>query len=98
LYTPSFEHFGIVPVEAMYCGTPVIAVSNGGPRETVINGVTGFLCEANPRSFGHAVQKLISGETDRKKMSKDARDHVKENFTIEKFSDKLDCILSLMSL
>lgn len=31
LYTPHNEHFGIVPVEAMYLGTPVIAVNSGGP-------------------------------------------------------------------
>lgn len=36
LYTPSFEHFGIVPIEAMKYNTLVLAVNNGGPRETII--------------------------------------------------------------
>ena len=45
LYTPANEHFGIVPLEAMYLGCPVIAVDSGGPRETVRHGETGFLCE-----------------------------------------------------
>lgn len=56
LYTPSNEHFGIVPLEAMYCKRAVIAVNSGGPLETVVahesldpskrvNGQTGFLCE-----------------------------------------------------
>lgn len=35
LYTPSNEHFGIVPLEAMYCRKPVIAVNSGGPTETI---------------------------------------------------------------
>lgn len=37
LYTPSNEHFGIVPIEAMYLKKPVIACNSGGPTETVIN-------------------------------------------------------------
>lgn len=44
LYTPDKEHFGIVPVESMYAGCPVIAVSSGGPLESVVHGVTGYLC------------------------------------------------------
>lgn len=35
LYTPSNEHFGIVPIEAMYMKKPVIACNSGGPTETV---------------------------------------------------------------
>ena len=37
------EDFGISPVEAMACGTPVIAFGTGGAAETVIDGVTGLL-------------------------------------------------------
>lgn len=42
-YTPENEHFGIVPVEAMYMGCIVIACNSGGPLESVANGETGFL-------------------------------------------------------
>lgn len=35
LYTPQNEHFGIVPLEAMYMRRPVIATNTGGPLETV---------------------------------------------------------------
>ena len=39
------EHYGLVPVEAMACGTPVVAYNHGGVVETVKNGETGFLVE-----------------------------------------------------
>eukprot|EP00769_Ergobibamus_cyprinoides_P000584 gnl/Ergobibamus_cyprinoides/1591.p2 GENE.gnl/Ergobibamus_cyprinoides/1591~~gnl/Ergobibamus_cyprinoides/1591.p2 ORF type:complete len:168 (+),score=18.47 gnl/Ergobibamus_cyprinoides/1591:524-1027(+) len=47
LYTPSREHFGIVPVEAMCAGAPVVASQSGGPAESVVDGVTGFLVEVD---------------------------------------------------
>lgn len=40
------EDFGIAPVEAMACGTPVVAYGRGGVRETVLDGVTGVFFEA----------------------------------------------------
>jgi glycosyltransferase involved in cell wall biosynthesis len=43
---PGTEDFGMVPVEAQACGTPVVALGAGGARETVIDGRTGVLVEA----------------------------------------------------
>ena len=37
LYTPTFEHFGIVPVESMLYKTPVLAINRGGPLESIVN-------------------------------------------------------------
>ena len=47
LYTPENEHFGIVPIEAMYMGCIVIACNSGGPLESIAHGETGFLLKAN---------------------------------------------------
>jgi alpha-1,3/alpha-1,6-mannosyltransferase len=50
LYTPENEHFGIVPIEALSLGTPVIACNSGGPCETLaVDGC--YLCNSNPRDF-----------------------------------------------
>lgn len=37
LYTPTFEHFGIVPVESMLNRTPVLAINRGGPLESIVS-------------------------------------------------------------
>ncbi|KAF2164774.1 glycosyltransferase family 4 protein [Zasmidium cellare ATCC 36951] len=43
IYTPRNEHFGIVPLEAMLAGVPVLATNTGGPLETIYDGRTGWL-------------------------------------------------------
>ena len=59
VYTPQNEHFGIVPLEAMAAGRPVIACNSGGPRESVLHDVTGFLCAPLPGNFADAMQRLM---------------------------------------
>jgi glycosyltransferase involved in cell wall biosynthesis len=44
LIFPGIEDFGIVPVEAMQLGVPVLGINAGGLIETVIDGTSGFLC------------------------------------------------------
>jgi glycosyltransferase involved in cell wall biosynthesis len=57
------EDFGIAPVEAQACGTPVIAYAQGGVLETVIEGETGvFFCEQTKESICDAVRYFEQNE------------------------------------
>jgi alpha-1,3/alpha-1,6-mannosyltransferase len=47
-----------LPTQAMAAGRPVIACNSGGPRESVVHGRTGFLCEPTPASFAAAMLQL----------------------------------------
>ncbi len=56
------EDFGIAPVEAQACGTPVIAFGRGGVTETVVNGETGiFYTEQTAEALADAVRRFESG-------------------------------------
>jgi glycosyltransferase involved in cell wall biosynthesis len=80
VYTPSHEHFGIVPLEAMYSGTALVTVNNGGPTESVLNGRTGFLCENTPAAFGGAILRLLEDPDLAVEMGRAGRRHVIERF------------------
>jgi glycosyltransferase involved in cell wall biosynthesis len=57
---PGVEDFGIVPLEAQACGTPVVALAEGGALETVVDGVTGALVrEAAPEAFAAGIRRVI---------------------------------------
>ncbi|MFO0703188.1 MAG: glycosyltransferase [Patescibacteria group bacterium] len=59
LYASLNEDFGMVPVEAMSYGTPVIALESGGVKETVIDGKTGIaFAELNVSSLENAIQRF----------------------------------------
>lgn len=86
LYTPAREHFGIVPLEAMARGCPVIAVNSGGPLETVVHRETGFLTEGTPMEYANAVVMLLTQTAAaRASMCAAARRHVSEKFSRDVF-------------
>ncbi len=59
------EPFGLVMIEAMACGTPVIAFNRGSVPEVIDHGVTGFICEDVPGAVG-ALHRI--GELNRTKI------------------------------
>ncbi|KAI0017725.1 glycosyltransferase family 4 protein [Xylariomycetidae sp. FL0641] len=99
VYTPAAEHFGIVPLEAMLAGVPVLAASRGGPRETVVDGVTGWLrppgdVPAWSRVMDTALNQL--GEPELAEMSRAGVQRVKSLFGQEQMARTLDGILDSM--
>ena len=92
VYTPSFEHFGIVPIEAMAAARPVIAVALGGPCESVAHGQTGWLCEPTPAAFAAAFEELLRLEACGALESRGcaARSHVEQHFGLNIFGARLD--------
>jgi glycosyltransferase involved in cell wall biosynthesis len=87
LVFPGVEDFGIVPVEAMAAGAPVIAFARGGALETVVDGVTGCLFhEQTVEALKAAVERIESGA-----LTIDpgvARQHAQE-FTVARFKQEM---------
>ncbi|MCL4339214.1 glycosyltransferase family 4 protein [Patescibacteria group bacterium] len=73
------EPFGLVMIEAMSCGTPVVAFGNGAIPEVVVDGMTGFVISNNDEE---AMERVIQSIDQIKR--EDCRRHVEENFTVEK--------------
>jgi glycosyltransferase involved in cell wall biosynthesis len=74
------EPFGITMIEAMACGTPVIAMRHGSVPEVVADGCTGFIC----RSMGEMIASV--GKVDRLDR-RACRTHVAERFSAQRMVD-----------
>ncbi len=82
------EDFGIVPIEAQACGTPVIAFGKGGAKETIIDGVTGlFFHQQTPEAIIAAVREFektphrFNPETIRRNAERFSRDRFRAEFS-----------------
>ncbi|XP_071952499.1 alpha-1,3/1,6-mannosyltransferase ALG2-like [Antedon mediterranea] len=89
LYTPSNEHFGIVPIEAMYMSRPVIAVNSGGPLETIVDGKTGYLCPPEAEEFAVAMERFVSDLTKTKSLGDAGHTRVLNEFSFQSFTVQL---------
>jgi D-inositol-3-phosphate glycosyltransferase len=96
--TPWYEPFGITPLEAMACGTPVIGANVGGIKYSVIDGKTGMLVPPNsPRLLSDRIKLLLGNGRLIRNMGDRAKQHVTEHFTWAKVAIKMrqfyNCIL-----
>lgn len=84
------EDFGILPVEAQACGTPVIALGRGGTRETVIDGVTGVhYVDQNVYELTNAVQRFETIDFNYRSIRQHAEKFSRSRF-LQKFKNFVD--------
>jgi glycosyltransferase involved in cell wall biosynthesis len=81
LILPGVEDFGITPLEAMAAGTPVVALGEGGVRDSVVPGVTGIFFDAPAvNSLGRALDEAESRAWDRAAIRAHAATFSRERF------------------
>jgi alpha-1,3/alpha-1,6-mannosyltransferase len=100
VYTPSNEHFGIVPLEAMLAGLPVLAANTGGPLETVKEGKTGWLCPPEDVEKWTAVMDKVLHKLSEKEIKEIAvagKQRVNEEFSDVKMAERLEGIIDSMA-
>jgi len=88
--TPWYEPFGITPLEAMACGTPVIGSRVGGIKYSIVDGKTGLLVSPNnPEMLADRIKLLFSNDKLLAVMGENAAQHVLDNFTWEKVAKSI---------
>ncbi|KAL4816912.1 hypothetical protein BDW67DRAFT_161111 [Aspergillus spinulosporus] len=93
LYTPVNEHFGIVPIEAMRAGIPVLASNTGGPLETIVEGKTGWLRDAGDvPAWTNVIERVLYqlGADELQRMSMAAKERVEAEFSLRAMGEKLE--------
>lgn len=88
-----FETFGLVPLESMACGAPVIATNVSGHRETVLNNKTGFLVDFEPKEIAEKMKKIIQKPLLASELGKSAREHIEMVWSWEKRLDEFEALL-----
>jgi alpha-1,3/alpha-1,6-mannosyltransferase len=87
VYTPTNEHFGIVPLEAALHSLPVLATPTGGPLETIEDNLTGFL--RTPDQWAQTLSTILEKGTN-PEMGIRARKRVIANFSKETMAERFE--------
>ncbi|MHB8277211.1 MAG: glycosyltransferase family 4 protein [Candidatus Humimicrobiaceae bacterium] len=90
ILTSKYESFGIVLIEAMASGLPIIASNILAVRNIIENGKTGLLVKTTPEDFAEAIEKLLNNPKLREKLSENVLKKVKKytwTKTVQKFEN-----------
>ena len=94
VYAPRLEPFGLAPLEANACGVPVVAVAEGGVRETMVDGVNGLLVPGDPGAMAAAVGRLLADPALARQLGRNARKAVQERWSHDAGTDRIERALT----
>ena len=93
LYTSRLEPFGLAPLEANACGTPVVAVAEGGVRETVRDGLHGSVVGRDPAQIAEALGRLLDDPAGARAIGCRAAEHIAQEWSVARSVDRLEAEL-----
>jgi glycosyltransferase involved in cell wall biosynthesis/phosphoheptose isomerase len=85
---PWYEPFGIVPLEAMACGVPVVASAVGGLLDTVVDGVTGIhVPPRSPERLAEVLRALLADADLRERLGRAGAEHMRSRYSWDEIAD-----------
>jgi glycosyltransferase involved in cell wall biosynthesis len=94
-YAPRLEPFGFAPLEANACGLPVVAVAEGGVRETVAHDVNGLLVPNEPAAMAKAIETLLADPAYAARLGAEGARQVAERWSLDAAVERLEVQLDL---
>jgi glycosyltransferase involved in cell wall biosynthesis len=94
VYAPRLEPFGYAPLEANSCGTPVVAVAEGGVRETVVDGINGLIVDAKPTAMAAAIDRLRDDPDLAARLGREGRKVVEDKWSLAASVTRLESHLA----
>jgi glycosyltransferase involved in cell wall biosynthesis len=97
VFTPRNEDWGMVPLEAMASGLPVLAIDAGGPRESILDGRTGWLLPDDAIAFADRMVEVAAMTADHLAPLRSAARSRAAEFAWEPFVARLDDVLEAVA-
>ena len=84
------EPFGLTVVEAMAAGCPVVATAAGGPLESVVDGVTGWLVPPNdPQAMAQKIRRALDHPEEARAMGARGRQRAQAHFGVDRYAREM---------
>ena len=90
IFFPLMEPLGLVPLESMACGTPVIGVREGGVRESIVHEHTGLLVDRDVNHLAKAVTRLMESKDLFEHLSRNGPTYIRDHWTWDRSLERLE--------